>query len=70
MASYRAVSKHPLGKPWLARVQKAGKRHDLGYFETEDEALEVEEGFRKANGMGDTSHLGRANMKIQYRSSV
>jgi hypothetical protein len=52
----------------LARVQKAGKRKNLGYFPTEEEALQAEEDYRKDNGMGDTSHLGRANVKLQYRS--
>jgi hypothetical protein len=69
MASYREKSKHPQGRPWLARVQKAGKRKNLGYFATMDEALEVEDKFRQENGMGDTSYLGRFNIKTQYRSA-
>jgi hypothetical protein len=68
MASYKVLSKHPVGRPWLARVQKAGKRQNLGYFATEQEALKAEAKFRAENGMADTVHLGRANVKPQYRS--
>lgn len=67
MASLKVCSKHPKGKPWLARVQKAGKRVNLGYYASEEEALAVEADFRVANGMADTTHLGVANIKRHFR---
>lgn len=42
MPSDWSNSRHPKGRPWLARVQIGGQRENLGYFPTKEEAERVE----------------------------
>ena len=51
MASDRTNTRHPIGKIWLARVQHLHKRRNLGYFETQEEAEEKEDDFRRSHNI-------------------
>lgn len=56
MASDKTNSKHPEGKPFLARVQRDRFRHNLGYFHTREEARNVEEAFKVIGVEGPTRY--------------
>jgi hypothetical protein len=59
MASYKINSRHPVDRPWLARIQINYERKEIGFFKTKKEAENAEAEYRKQENVVDFSARGK-----------